>query len=143
MPSPSLCTTLHFSVHPLSSYCTKHRLSCNSCTRRKPKLVICMLLFRIQCALSVSVEVFIAGIFHNSDCWKLPKKHIFVTKLSWRTISVAPGLRTLQAARVHQKTPTTTLAGFARADMPSDLTQYLKQVMYFFVQLGFMHKNCR
>ena len=50
--------------------------------------------------------------------------------------------RFMNIARVHLKTTTTTLAGFARADMPSDLTQYLKQVMYSFVQVGFMHKNC-
>ena len=46
-------------------------------------------------------------------------------------------------ARVHLKTPTTTLDGIARADMPSDPTQYLTKVMYSFVQLGFMHKKSR
>ena len=41
-----------------------------------------MLLFRIQCALSVSVEVLIAGIFHNSDCWKITETTLTSLMLS-------------------------------------------------------------
>ena len=91
--------------------------------------------------MSVSVEVPIAGIFHNSDCWKISEKTHICKKTFLEDYLCNP--RFTSIARVHLKTPTTTLAGSARADIPSDLTQYLTQVMYSFDQLGFMHENCR